>query len=69
MATGNGQQEQAAMPHLIFNPESQQKKFDPKAIYIRKWVTEFDELSYPLPIVDHKYARERCLKTFKEGLA
>jgi deoxyribodipyrimidine photo-lyase len=58
-----------AAPYFrIFNPEAQQKRFDPKAIYIRKWVTEFDELSYPLPMVDHKYARERCLKTFKEGL-
>ena len=44
------------------------KKFDPELKYIRKWVTDLDDLTYPLPIVEHKFARERCLKTYKEAL-
>ena len=36
--------------------------------YIKKWVPEFQELTYPTPIVEHKFARERCLKTYKEAV-
>jgi deoxyribodipyrimidine photo-lyase len=58
-----------AAPYFrIFNPESQQKKFDPKGIYIRKWIPEFDTLNYPRPIVEHKFARQRCLDTYKNAL-
>ena len=32
-------------------------------------VKEFGTDAYPAPIVDHKEARERCLQTFKVGLA
>lgn len=52
----------------IFNPSEQVKKFDNKLQYIKKWVPEFQELNYVAPIVAHKMARERCLKTYKEGL-
>jgi deoxyribodipyrimidine photo-lyase len=31
-------------------------------------VPEFQEFNYPAPIVDHKFARERCLQTYKVGL-
>ncbi len=58
-----------AQPYFrIFNPEAQTKKFDPELKYIKKWVPEFQELTYARPIVDHKQARERCLKAFKEAL-
>jgi len=53
----------------IFNPHEQLKKFDPKLEYVRKWVPEVDELTYVHPIVDHKFARERCLKVYKEGIS
>ena len=53
----------------IFNPYLQTKKFDPHLKYIKKWVPEFEELTYPKPIVEHSFARERCLKVYKEGLA
>ncbi|MFK7970510.1 MAG: FAD-binding domain-containing protein, partial [Bacteroidia bacterium] len=53
----------------IFNPESQLKKFDSKARYVRKWVPEFGTPAYPKPIVNHKEARERCLRVYKEGIA
>ncbi|MBN2668534.1 MAG: deoxyribodipyrimidine photo-lyase [Bacteroidales bacterium] len=58
-----------AAPYFrVFNPSEQQKKFDPKAIYIRKWVKEFDSLCYPQPMVDHKEARDRAIRTYKEGI-
>ena len=36
--------------------------------YIKQWVPDFQELTYPSPIVEHKYARIRCLETYKSGL-
>ncbi|MBO9657356.1 MAG: deoxyribodipyrimidine photo-lyase [Chitinophagaceae bacterium] len=58
-----------AAPYFrIFNPYIQTKKFDPNLTYIRKWVPEFEELTYPLPIVEHEKARERCLKAYKAAL-
>lgn len=58
-----------AAPYFrIFNPTEQVKKFDKDLKYIRKWVPELQELSHPQPIVDHKEARERCLKVFKEAV-
>ena len=60
-----------AAPYFrIFNPYSQAKKFDPELKYIKKWVPEYADFSkYPKPIVDHAFARERCLKAFKKALA
>lgn len=52
----------------IFNPMTQIKKFDKNFDYIQKWVPEFQELTYPKPIVDHKFARERCLMVYKNAL-
>jgi deoxyribodipyrimidine photo-lyase len=58
-----------AAPYFrIFNPYLQTKKFDPEFKYIRKWVPEFEELTYPQPIVNHEMARERCLKTYSKAL-
>lgn len=58
-----------AAPYFrIFNPESQQKKFDKEGTYIRRWVLEYGTPGYPAPIVDHKFARERCLETYKKAL-
>ena len=59
-----------ASPYFrIFNPTSQIQKFDKDLKYIQKWVPDFQELTYPSPMVDHKFARERCLKTYKDALA
>jgi deoxyribodipyrimidine photo-lyase len=58
-----------AAPYFrIFNPSEQVKKFDNDLKYIKKWVPEFQEIDYK-PIVDHKEARERCLKVYKEAVA
>ena len=65
-AAGSGTD--AAPYFRIFNPASQAEKFDPKGEYIKKWVPEFGTSDYPEPMVDHKMARERCLKTYKDAL-
>ena len=58
-----------AAPYFrVFNPETQLKKFDKDLRYVRKWVSDFDELSYPQPIVEHKFARERAISTYKKAL-
>lgn len=59
-----------AAPYFrIFNPITQIDKFDKQHSYIKKWVTDLQELSYPAPMVNHKMARERCLDTYKKALA
>lgn len=58
-----------AAPYFrIFNPDEQQKKFDPDFKYIKKWIPEFGTKYYPKPIVEHKKAREKVLKVYKEAL-
>ncbi len=58
-----------AQPYFrVFNPESQTKKFDKDLRYIKKWVPEYGTESYPKPIVDHKFARQRALDTYKKAL-
>ncbi|MDN5286838.1 MAG: deoxyribodipyrimidine photo-lyase [Mucilaginibacter sp.] len=67
-AAGSGTD--AAPYFRIFNPDSQTKKFDPDLQYIKKWVPEYANFSrYPKPIIDHAFARDRCLKAFKAALA
>jgi deoxyribodipyrimidine photo-lyase len=59
-----------AAPYFrIFNPEEQLKKFDPKYLYINKWIPEFGTDRYPSPMVDHKEARLRALDVYKRGIA
>ena len=59
-----------AAPYFrIFNPFTQQKKFDKDCIYIKKWIEDFDEDKYLPYIVDHKIARERALSCYKSYLS
>ncbi len=59
-----------AAPYFrVFNPALQTEKFDPDLTYIKKWVPELGTKEYPKPIVEHSFARERVLKTYKEALA
>ncbi|WP_179320355.1 cryptochrome/photolyase family protein [Winogradskyella helgolandensis] len=58
-----------AAPYFrIFNPTTQIQKFDKNHDYLKQWVPEYQELTYPQPMVDHKMARERCLETYKTAL-
>jgi deoxyribodipyrimidine photo-lyase len=58
-----------AAPYFrIFNPALQTEKFDKKAAYINKWVPEFNTLSYPVPMVQHEFARKRCLENYAKWL-
>jgi len=69
-----------AAPYFrIFNPITQAKRFDGQGEFIKQYVPELENLSgkallepwsisghtYPPPIVDHKFARERALAAFK----
>ncbi|QXP58185.1 cryptochrome/photolyase family protein [Olleya sp. HaHaR_3_96] len=59
-----------ASPYFrIFNPTTQIDKFDKQHDYINQWVPDYQELTYPQPIVDHKEARERCLKVYKAAVS
>lgn len=58
-----------AAPYFrIFNPYLQTLKFDPELSYVKKWVPEFQEFSYPSPIVVHDEARKRCLEVYSKAL-
>lgn len=58
-----------AAPYFrVFNPYLQTEKFDKELKYIKKWVPEFQELSYPQPIVVHEVARKRVLETYAAAL-
>lgn len=58
-----------AAPYFrIFNPTEQIKKFDKDLKYIKKWVPEVHELNYTKPIVEHTFARERCLRIYKDAV-
>jgi deoxyribodipyrimidine photo-lyase len=75
LASNNGNWQWAAgcgcdaAPYFrVFNPYLQTEKFDPQHEYIKKWVPEYEQLSYPQPIVIHEEARERCLRVYKAAL-
>ena len=57
-----------AAPYFrIFNPTTQTLKFDKDLRYIRTWNPDFEE-KIQAPIVEHSFARERCLKTYKTAM-
>lgn len=59
-----------AAPYFrIFNPALQEKKFDPDRVYVKRWIPEVDTPSYPGPIVDHAFARERALRAYQSALS
>ncbi len=66
-ASGSGLD--AAPYFRVFNPTTQLEKFDKQRVYVNRWIPELETSYYPDPIVDHKWARERCLSTYKQALA
>jgi deoxyribodipyrimidine photo-lyase len=66
-ASGSGVD--AAPYFRIFNPTTQIEKFDKDKKYINTWVKEFGTEAYYKEIVNHKEARERALRTYKEAIS
>lgn len=76
LASNNGNWQWAAgtgcdaAPYFrVFNPMTQQTKYDKDLTYIKRWVPELNTPEYPEPIVDHKLARERAIEAYKKGLS
>ncbi len=58
-----------AAPYFrVFSPELQTKKFDHDFKYIKKWVPEYGTSAYPKPMVDHAFARNRAIETYRKTL-
>ena len=58
-----------AAPYFrIFNPWLQAEKFDPDSIYTNKWVPEQGQSSYPKPMIEHRFARQRAIETYQQAL-
>lgn len=58
-----------AAPYFrIFNPSEQLKKFDSDYEYTKRWIPNFQELTYPKPMIIHTEARERCLQVYRQAL-
>ncbi|HOH83411.1 MAG TPA: FAD-binding domain-containing protein, partial [Bacteroidales bacterium] len=75
LASNNGNWQWAAgsgcdaAPYFrIFNPAEQTRRFDPQHEYIKRWVPEYTTKSYAQPLVEHNFARERALNTYKRSL-
>ncbi len=58
-----------AAPYFrVFNPYLQTLKFDKSLAYIKKWVPEINEFTYPKPIIEHEFARKRALEIYGQAL-
>ena len=58
-----------AAPYFrIFNPSTQIEKFDADWRYIKQWVKDINQVSSPQHMVEHPFARQRCLAVYKEAL-
>lgn len=75
LASNNGNWQWAAgsgcdaAPYFrIFNPMTQQEKFDPHQKYVKKWIPELNSKDYPQPIIDYKSARQRALATYAKAV-
>lgn len=59
-----------AAPYFrVFNPQLQTEKFDKQLHYIKRWVPEYGTSKQIQPIVDHNFARKRCLEVYKAALS
>ncbi len=75
LASNNGNWQWAAgtgvdaQPYFrVFNPYTQADKFDKERKYISKWVPEYQNPSYVDPIIEHSFARQRAIDTYKRAL-
>lgn len=58
----------AAQYFRVFNPDTQQQKFDREKKYIHRWIKDLDGSQYPRPIVEHNFARDRVVSAYRKGL-
>ncbi len=59
-----------AAPYFrIFNPMTQQAKFDKNHDYILRFIPEYAPDKYINPIVEHVFARKRALDTYKTAIS
>lgn len=49
----------------MFNPTTQQERFDPDGEYVKRWIPELDTPDYPAPIVDHADERRRAIERYR----
>jgi deoxyribodipyrimidine photo-lyase len=62
-AAGSGTD--AAPYFRIFNPWSQQERWDPDGDYVARWVPEAGTDEYPSPMVDHQVERQEALDRYE----
>ena len=56
-----------AAPYFrVFNPLTQEKKFDPHGLYVAQWVPERHTPDYPEPMVDVKESRKVALAAYDD---
>jgi deoxyribodipyrimidine photo-lyase len=57
-----------AAPYFrVFNPSSQQERWDPEGEFVDRWI-DADDPERPDPIVDHAAARDRALAAYKSAV-
>jgi deoxyribodipyrimidine photo-lyase len=55
-----------AAPYFrVFNPTSQQARYDPDGAYVARWLPELGTDDYPAPMVDHAAERLEALARYK----
>jgi deoxyribodipyrimidine photo-lyase len=58
-----------AAPYFrVFNPDTQQKKFDPDKEYIMRWNEGSGKTSRLPRIVEHEFARKRAIEVYKSAI-
>jgi deoxyribodipyrimidine photo-lyase len=54
-----------ASPYFrVFNPTTQQERWDPRGEYAHRWIPELDTSAYPAPMVDHAAERREALARY-----
>ena len=55
-----------ASPYFrVFNPTTQQDRWDPDGEYVHRWIPELETSEYPEPMVDHRAEREEALARYQ----
>ncbi len=49
----------------VFNPTTQQERWDPDGEYVHRWIPELDTADYPVPLVDHRAERIEALARYE----